>query len=96
VSDILDCNDTYLDTMTGSVQSPLYPNNYQNSMQCDILMVAPVNYTLMLQFPYFNMATGDSLQVNYFNYYPSLIETNFMFRSEIDFHKQLIIEILVY
>ena len=61
----LECNDTFLDTMTGSVQSPLYPNNYQNSMRCDILMVAPVNYTLMLQFPVFNMATGDSLQVGF-------------------------------
>ena len=59
----LECNDTFLDTMTGLVQSPLYPNYYQNSMRCDILIKAPVNYTLMLQFPYLNMATGDSLQV---------------------------------
>ena len=96
MSVILDCNDTFLDTMTGSVQSPLYPNNYQNSMRCDILMVAPVNYTIMLQFPYLNMATGDSLQVNHFSYYLSLIETNLMFRSEIYFYKQLTIKMYYY
>jgi len=62
---ILDCNDTFLNTLAGSVESPLYPNNYQNSMRCDILIEAPVNYTLMLQFSYFNIEAGDSLQVNY-------------------------------
>ena len=60
----LGCNETFNNSFAGSVQSPLYPNNYQNSMRCDILIEAPENYTLMLQFPYFNMAAGDSLQVN--------------------------------
>jgi len=60
----LGCNDTFNNSFAGSVQSPLYPNNYQNSMRCDILIEAPENYTLMLKFPYFNMAAGDSLQVN--------------------------------
>jgi len=59
----LECNDTFLNSFAGSVTSPLYHNYYENSLRCEILIEAPVNYTLMLTFPWFNTATGDSLQV---------------------------------
>jgi len=59
----LECNDTFLNSFAGSVTSPSYHNYYQTIMLCEILIEAPVNYTLMLTFPFFNTMAGDLLQV---------------------------------
>jgi len=59
----LECNDTFLNSFAGSVTSPLYHNYYQTPMLCEILIEAPVNYTLMLTFPFFGTTAGGLLQV---------------------------------
>jgi len=60
-----DCNATY-SGMSGLLLSPLYPNNYQNSMFCEINVDVPVNHTIMLEFSDFNTeGCCDGLQVKY-------------------------------
>jgi len=40
--------------MSGRFVSPMYPDNYQNYMYCEINVDVPVNHTIMIEFSDFN------------------------------------------
>ncbi|XP_070174699.1 uncharacterized protein [Littorina saxatilis] len=58
------CGGTYT-SLTGTIESPNFPNNYTNNLNCSYVITAPAGYRITINFTHFDLEISSPCQFDY-------------------------------